>query len=138
MEAKTQASYKSIFQDSIALKDNEQLILEERVGQESLLSPVNQMKEPLDGFGEPCLVSQQFKLSGKSVAFDPFPSPKRTFKSDIPLDVLQDSKLGENCPESRESTGASTDKDGVPSSSVDQLTPHNLAELDFNNLGFPN
>ena len=138
MEAKTQASYKSIFQDSIALKDNEQLILEEKAGQEGLLSPVNQMKEPLDGFGEPCLVSQQFKLSGQSVAFDPFPSPKRTFKSDIPLDVLQDSKLGENCPESRESTGASTDKDGVPNSSVEQLTPRNLAELDFSNLGYSN
>ena len=52
--------------------------------------------------------------NGKSVAFDPLPSPKRTFKSDIPLNVLQDAKIYEHSIEEREreSTGASTDQDG--------------------------
>ena len=61
--------------------------------------------------------------NGKSVAFDPLPSPKRTFKSDIPLDVLQDSKIYDHSIEERESTGASTDQDGKQISAAECLTP---------------
>ena len=41
MEANSGAPYKKIFEPSIALKDNEQLILEEGLVQEGLKSPVN-------------------------------------------------------------------------------------------------
>ena len=57
MEANSGSPYKNIFEPSIALKDNEQLILEEGLVQEGLKSPVNQVEEPLDGFGGSCLVS---------------------------------------------------------------------------------
>ena len=57
MEANSGAPYKNIFEPRIALKDNEQLILEEGQVQDGLNSPVNQVQEPLDGFGGSCLVS---------------------------------------------------------------------------------
>ena len=57
MEDNSGTPYKKIFEPSIALKDNEQLILEEGQVQEGLKSPVNQVEEPLDGFGGTYLVS---------------------------------------------------------------------------------
>ena len=82
-------AFNGLFDSGRALRDNEQLVLEEGQEQGSLSSPKNQMKEPEDGFGQACLVANSFSKNSESIAFDDLPCPKRTFKSDIPLNVLQ-------------------------------------------------
>ena len=57
MDSQLDAGIKIRFDQSRALRDNEQLILEEGLDQGGLSSPVNQMKEPEDGFGEACFVT---------------------------------------------------------------------------------
>ena len=44
-------AFNGSFDSGRALRDNEQLVLEEGQEQGSLSSPKNQMKEPEDGFG---------------------------------------------------------------------------------------